>query len=170
MGMFDSIYKVLSGKRISCAAGHDQIDVEMQTKDLECNFLSYYICNNKLYRSNNNPQTSFDLKDTLQIVHRTSTEPCSLTKSITVYGGCKICDPIIFERGGNLWGRVGERWVWCEWELFFEEGMLLKVEPVTLETRDQLRAKMLKGGCENILPDDDRVARKHLELLRTNKL
>ena len=175
MGMFDSFYAAdeESAKQIVCAAGHPQSS-ELQTKDLECDMNEFYIFNRKLFKveRRGDPKKNSNIQianEELVIEHRTYAKPCSLTKSILAYRCCKECDPIIIERDAGLWGSISERYVWNEWELFFDNGFLVRVVPVKQQTREDLRAEILKGGCDHVLDDDDRIAKKHLDQLKQGK-
>jgi hypothetical protein len=106
--------------------------------------------------------------DHLVISRRTVAKRLDFTGDIEAYTHCEDCDPIIFERENDHWDRVDHRHVRCSWKLPFDHGTLTRVEPVRLETRDTLREQMVRDGLA-VLPDDDRIAKKHLKMLREGR-
>lgn len=169
MGMFDNL--VLLGESASlvrCAHGHVQED--LQTKSLERLLDVYYVYERVLYRSMRaaeerivRPREMEDGKlrirferDALRFAH---------TGEVVVYTHCSDCDPVVYESASSFVGRVSDRRVWVEYELDFREGGLVKTAALSTKTREETREQMLRDGVA-VLPDDDRVARRHLEMLR----
>ena len=169
MGMFDNL--VLLGESanlVRCAHGHVQED--LQTKSLERLLDVYYVYERVLYRTMRAAQEriarSLEMEDgKLRIRFERDASLFAHTGEVVVYTHCKDCDPVVYESASSFGGRVSDRRVWVEYELDFREGRLVKTAALSTKTREETREQMLRDGVA-VLPDDDRVARRHLEMLR----
>jgi hypothetical protein len=170
--MFDSIYVIdeQTAAKFLCAAGHPQRNVELQTKSLECNMDSYYVHEGQLYeyvrREGARAKSVYAVTDAGLTVTETRTfKRYGINRVIVCYSQCYTCDPVVFESEHSFGGRVSERSPRVEFTVSFKDGLLVDVQQHHCETRDEIRAKLLKEGVE-VLPDDDRIAKKHIELMR----
>lgn len=179
MGMYDSLYFIgKAAEMVKCAAGHPQTG-ELQTKDFDCELTIYYVhvtdAGHMLFLGRATAQRTESFVDgegLLQQTVRSTYSRFPTNASLAAYGTCLECDPIVYERGeGAMFGgRVGEERVWCEWELRFEKGLLVAVEPRRVESREEVRARVMKlEPVVVVLPDDDRVARRHIEKTRQQR-
>ena len=168
MGMFDTFH--VTGDKLKCAAGHSFDGIDLQTKSLECNLDCYILFDGRLYiqkRGNSYKETLTPVVEGELLVRmfRCEADPTIITDAVTVYGSCTECDPVCFESKHSFGDNISHRYPWCEWNLVFVKGKLIEIEPVQLETREIIR----KGDMDKYLPDDDRVAKRHIELLRKEK-
>ncbi|MCL2450193.1 MAG: hypothetical protein FWD17_14695 [Polyangiaceae bacterium] len=156
--------------RALCAAGHPA-ERWLKTKAFDRKHDRYYVFEGQLYvRANEEGEglvPSMEGGD-LVLSRRVTTSPVDITIKATVSADCVACDPVVFEREGFFYESVAHTYVSCKWNLFFERGRLTRVEAVTLETRESLRRKML-GDAEGVLPDDGRIAKRHVQLLREGR-
>lgn len=177
MGMYDSIYVVddKTAATFTCVAGHPQKGVELQTKSLDCEMGTYYLFDSMFYEverdgrsddprhfKNEYVATGDDLT-----IHSTTTA-IGLARTVTLicYSSCYTCDPVVFDDEGGIFGRIQDRSPRVEFEVEIKDGRLVQVIRTPMsESREDVRTKLLKQGVE-ALPDDDRVAKKHLQLLR----
>jgi len=172
MGMFDSFFVLddQSAAKFLCAAGHPQKGVELQSKSLECNMDSYFIYEGQLYVSaryeHEHIEKAYVITDAgLAATQTTTYKRYGINRTIECYSQCYACDPVVFEGDHLFGGRVSERSPDVEFEVSFVDGRLNEVRQSKCESRDEIRQKLLKEGLE-VLPDDDRIAKRHLELLR----
>ncbi|MCL2450192.1 MAG: hypothetical protein FWD17_14690 [Polyangiaceae bacterium] len=170
MGMFDSIFLFgADAARARCAAGH-AVGGELQTKDFDCVMAHYYVFEGRLYRSGRYDEREERVPSleggNLVLTRREMLTAVDITVEAAAYTHCKECDPVMYESVHSEC--VDHRYVWCEWNLIFERGRLTRVEPVRVETRESLRERMLRDGV-GVLPDDDRLAKKHLRQLREGR-
>ena len=169
MGMFDNL--VLLGESanlVRCAHGHVQED--LQTKSLERLLDVYYVYERVLYRTMRTAEERIvkprEMEDgRLKLRSERDAFPFAQTGEVVVYTHCKDCDPVVYESASSFGGRVSDSRVWVEYELDFREGRLVKTAALSAKTREETREQMLRDGVA-VLPDDDRVARRHLEMLR----
>ena len=169
MGMFDNLIMLgKSAEFVVCAQGHPQ--EALQTKSLECLLDDYYVYERILYRTE--PTANDRLPRPRQIEEgkltlRFESEALRVahTGGVVAYTHCETCDPIVYESEASFSGRVSDRRVWVEYELEFRDGRLIKVTALSAKTREETREQMLRDGVA-VLPDDDRVARRHLEMYR----
>jgi hypothetical protein len=170
MGMFDRIHLLgADAERVVCDAGH-LARGELQTKSFESTMADYYVFESHLYLSKRNAEhderTPSREGDALLLTRRESAARVDFSGQVEAYTHCEECDPVCFE--GAHWDRVDHRYVWCEWNLIFDRGKLERVEPVRVETRESLRKQMLRDGV-GVLPDDDRIVKKHMDQLREGR-
>jgi hypothetical protein len=156
-------------QKVCCAAGHPAVN-SLATKTFDCNMDDYYVFEGRLYVCKRDVGTEDPLptidNDELALTYRKRAAKVDFTGEADVYTHCETCDPVIFEREDL--DRTDHRHVWFEWRLLFEHGRLVRVEPIRLETRESLRRQMLRDGA-GVLPDDDRIARKHIKQLREGR-
>ena len=172
MGMFDNV--ILLGKSaelVVCAHEHPQ--EALQTKSLECLLDDYYVYERILYRNKRAandrlPRTRQMEEGKLALRFESEALRVAHTGEVAVYTHCEVCDPIAFECEVSFSGRVSDRRVWVEYELEFRDGRLVKATALSAKTREETREQMLRDGV-GVLPDDDRVARRHIEMCRKNK-
>lgn len=91
------------------------------------------------------------------------------TGVVNVYTCCYECAPVLYESDGarDSWGDiVHERRPSIEYSLRFRNGKLEAVEPVKIESREDVRRELREALGERVLPDDDRLARRHFKLLK----
>jgi|GEM_PF-2216225 len=177
MGMFDSIYVVddKTAAKFTCVAGHPQKDVELQTKSLNSEMDDYYLFDDKLYEVEREGRSDVPSRfrseyvptgDDLTIHSTTIATGLARTATIICYSTCYTCDPVVYEAELGVFGRIQERSPRVEFEVEIKDGQLVQVTRArTSESREDVRTKLLKQGIE-ALPDDDRVAKKHLQQLR----
>jgi len=187
MGMYDRIYFFgADAERVACAHGHPQTG-EFQTKDSPCELDDYYVFDGKLYvhkYSTNHP-------DAVAALHRPVEDSWALVgdvltkkKTITAiphrisgiwhaYRSCKTCDPVVYASGvESSYGgdRLRNEAPQIEYALQFTDGRLVEVLPKELETRDDVRARLTKQNSPiEVLPDDDRLVMRHLDLVRMDR-
>jgi hypothetical protein len=170
MGMTDTLRLFgADAARVRCAAGHSA-EGSLATKAFDCSQDDYYVFEAQLYvcrRTTEDYEPMPTVEDgTLVLSRRMAASKLTTTAEVAAYTHCELCDPVVFEREDL--DRVDHRHVWCEWNLIFEHGRLVRVETVRLETRESLREHMLRDGV-GVLPDDDRVAKKHIKQLREGR-
>jgi hypothetical protein len=171
MGMFDRLHLLGDdASKVRCAAGHPA-DGELATKTFDCLLDDYYVFEGRLYRCRRTEDRPDDLAprvdgDKLVLLRRETAPRVQFTGVASVHTHCAACDPVVFERESPE--RVDHRRVWCEWDLTFDDGKLARVEPVRLETREEVRQHLLRDGV-GVLPDDDRIARRHIKLVREGR-
>jgi hypothetical protein len=175
MGMFDSVWFLgKAAERVTCAAGHPLVG-ELQTKDLDGGMDRYFVhatdAGLQLFTGKAHRKTIERVIERGAFLRETVVSdylPSLLSVTIDAYGSCGECDPVVYEREvGSVYGdAVGEARARCEYELTFVKGLLTAVEPVRVESRDQVRERLQKTQVVTVLPDDDRIAKRHLELLR----
>ena len=169
MGMFDNL--ILLGKSaelVVCAHGHPQ--GALQTKSLECLLDDYYVFERILYRNergNSDRVPRPRQMDEGKLILRFESEALRVahTGIVVAYTHCEACDPIVYESQSSLSGRVSDRTVWVECELEFRDGRLVRATALSAKTREETQEQMLRDGVA-VLPDDDRVARRHIEMHR----
>ena len=170
MGMYDSFYIMSAAdtEKISCPAGHRMVNVELQTKDLECVMASYHVFEGRLFmlKRNADEQTEPPVMhgDSLIITRRQEGRSVDLTQNVVVYTHCHKCLPVVVEQD-SAWSRVTGRYPFNEWELKLEKGKLVDVEHVRVESREDVRKTLIKNGVDGVLDDNDRVAKKYLDSL-----
>jgi hypothetical protein len=168
MGMFDNMVLLGEGAGlVRCAHGHVQED--LQTKSLECLLDVYYVYERILYRSMRAAEERIvkprEMEDArLKLRFERDAFRFAHTGEVVVYTHCKDCDPVVYESASSFGGRVSDRRIWVEYELDFRKGRLVKTGALSARTREETREQMLRDGVA-VLPDDDRVARRHLEML-----
>ena len=159
MGLYDTISVWPKGE-VVCAAGHP-LD-ELQTKDLDCSLTHYVVFDRSLFSAGRAGVPSI-VQEEGHLVLRRSTRLVaeSATATVHVYGHCPACRPVLHVRPTGAWGdQVHEREPWAEWELSFVDGRLIRIAPVRLESRDDVRTALRAEGVE-VLDDDERLARMH---------
>jgi len=174
MGSFDTIrfIDVTSEDMLlvpACAAGHHMADV--QTKDFDPDENTQYVVwHGVLYKivAQRDPVNEAPtLVDNDLIIKSTSTTRYKRlhdTVSVRAYTHCDQCLPVLFETNGYNWRGdvVTELEPWCEWELKFEKGHLLELEPIRVESRADVAKKNHTIERAHI-PDTDRIAVRHFE-------
>ena len=169
MGMFDNL--ILLGKSaelVVCAHGHPQEG--LQTKSLECLLDDYYVYERVLYRKERAANDRLPRPRQMEegkLILRFESEALRVahTGVVVAYTHCEACDPIVYESETSFSGRVSDRRLWVEYELEFRDGRLVKATALSAKTREETREQMLRKGVA-VLPDDDRVARRHIEMGR----
>jgi len=186
MGMFDSFFAMddESAAFLRCAEGHALKNREFQSKSLFCNLDHYYVIDKLLYRLRG-PGTwdepaakrQFTIEGRngdnphghLLFTTRSTAEFDPLNREVDLYTSCYECDPVCFEIGDsgvvNFNGRLNHREPSVHYLVQFEGGRLVHARPEVCETRQTIRDRLLKEGL-NVLPDDDRIVKKHFALLR----
>jgi hypothetical protein len=168
--MYDSFFSFDAQVPLSCAAGHSHLREEFQTKDFaEPSGDRCYVYEGRLFRGHREDEPHEDkVHPDGDALLRTVTRRAAFfpfTGIINVYTSCGECLPVLYE-GTQLWGdKVGERRPWIEYSLTFRDGKLERVEVGKLETRDDVRKDLREALGERVLPDDDRLARRHFGLL-----
>lgn len=182
MGMYDHIYFVgASAARVCCAAGHTQTGA-LQTKDFDCELADYYVARDngphapvgdRLFVGEvaaTDPVVSI-VRGQLVMVRTTRYDPSPMSAEVEAYTDCRVCDPVCYEQEtGWSVDRLGHRYPSCSWTLTFLDGVLTHAyaAPGKLETRDDVRKQLGAMGLV-IVPDDDRVAARHIALLRAGR-
>src|SRR3990170_4075755 len=99
MGMYDSIniLSISDAEKIRCPAGHRFINTELQTKDLECAMLNYYVEGGRLFLAN---KTKAALEppvvqgDSLILTRREEARFVPVTLNVVAYTNCEECLPV----------------------------------------------------------------------------
>jgi hypothetical protein len=162
MGMFDTI-RFHGDVAPRCPAGHRLAD--LQTKDLECTLEVYSVLEGRLYRPAKERSESVAIDDRGRLILTESrlAEPASISASLTAYGFCADCRPVLYLGEGGLHrDSVQERRPWCEWRFVFRDGRLERCEAVRTESREVVAEALRREGLE-VLGDDERLARLHFE-------
>lgn len=178
MGMFDTVKFTEMEEAPMCFSGH--VLKDFQTKDLDQGMDVYYIRGRKLYLldkdfdkprnlkySDPDPASVFSDRSELFIVETRIAKPSRFSGTMNVYTSCNECDPVCWEsQGSSVWGdRINEAFPWNEFELRFEDGIFIYMEPIKVESRDDVRL----GLSGRALPDDDRIVSRHLSRRRQSK-
>jgi len=170
VGLFDSFYSFDPQAPLSCAAGHSRLRDEFQTKDFaEPGMDRYCLYEGRLFLEHRGNEPFADEVhpegDVLLHTVTQRAEPVPFTGTVNVYTSCEECLPVLYE-GAHFWGdKVGERRPWIEYRLTFRDGKLERVEAEKVETRDDVRKDLREALGERVIPDDDRLARRHFALL-----
>lgn len=162
MGIYDTI-RLLGDAAPLCAAGHRVAD--LQTKDLDCAMAVYSLHGERLYRPSKerNEAVNIDDRGRLIVTQTQLCEPASISADIRAYSHCGECRPVLYLREPGWRGDcVQERRPWCEWQLMFRDGRLVRCDPVRLESRESVANALRREGIE-VLADDERLARLHFE-------
>jgi hypothetical protein len=180
MGMYDCFFAKddVSADLFRCGEGHALRDSdEMQTKDLRCDLDHYYVVDRRLFVLRRGGETSNHQRQQIVVtdgaLRITTTEIAvadPYSGEVCLYASCTLCDPICFEYGESevaSWGgRLNHSEPRTRWTATFEHGQLATVQPIGCETREDVRQKLLLREGLTVLPDDDRVVKKHIALLR----
>lgn len=171
MGMYDNVHFINSGLITpACAAGHVFEDVELQTKDFDCNLDTYYVFTGTLYcekggmRSELVRPVAREADDKALVTTWQTRGPLvPFTGSIHAYTHCRMCLPVLEHRPMHWNDGIVEHKPWCEYLVAFRDGRLTAVDKVRVESRDDVRKTIEAWGRS--LPDTDHVAQKHFERL-----
>lgn len=163
MGMYDDLTLFETDARVSCAAGHPVR--ELQTKSLDSNMDHYYILDGRLYVVARDRDEEVVLKtrrgtNDVYRVYEARMERTDLTKTITAYNPCRECTPVFTLSDMSHFmsnSRLEENHPWTELEIKFVKGQLKSVTKTKCETRDQLRAKLARGGSALLADDEPEV-------------
>ena len=165
--MFDHVTMLgADAARVPCGQGHAQAG--FQTKDFDPGMDEYFVFEGRLYKKLRREERSLMPsleRGRLVLLRQSHAEPVQFTGGVVVYNHCDACEPVYCEGHGDWNGGIDERGIWLEYELAFTEGRLTKVTPLKVTSRDGLRLQLVKEG-QPVLPDDDRVVRRHRELRR----
>jgi hypothetical protein len=172
MGMYDTVLLLdeESQARVACAAGHPQ--KELQTKDLDCNLDFYRVFRGRLFfQATRAPLQTVETTEEglLKITTQQEHVPCLDRVTMVAYTSCAECDPVVYETGHSFCGvGVDTHQPWVEYELVFQDGLLVKTTPLRCTTREDV-AKEMRGSGACVLPDDDRIAKKAIEQHRQDR-
>jgi hypothetical protein len=164
MGTYDTL-TIVGPSRLVCAAGHPL--TTFQTKDFrEPSMDSYALRGTVLFLGERNEEgnTWVDAGD--ELISRREERFRRVTDvggPIAIYTHCEVCAPVVFERDSLSWDHLDERRPWVEYELLFARGELIDLKPLRVESRADVRLDLEKSGV-GVLPDDDRLVRRHLAL------
>jgi hypothetical protein len=163
MGLFDTIIFAGAGDSPRCADGH-QVR-HFQTKQMGNGMITYLVWEGKLYKPELDDVGSWpgpkELArhvpegDHLVITHELRAHPIR-GRVVDAYGTCEACPPVLVEASSGSW--IMELSPWLEYELCFEGDRLFEWRSRVVQSRDDLRRKQ-----PDVIPDDDRVARRFLE-------
>jgi len=146
VGMFDNVYLIDPSvrERCVCASGHvpDETTV-FQTKDRECLMDDYFVVDNELRLRSG----SWLVDETMPPPPEGHGEFDRYTGQLRIYSSCKSCPETLWEFKDRKSPFGPQRKApWMEFVLLFHFGRLVVVEPVELETVEQVREKMTKLG------------------------
>ena len=169
MSMFDTLHT--EHPQLICSQGHP-LKV-FQTKDFECLLDNYTIKDNQLFRTRDHYEA--DEEDSLP--KEAITEPVNPTVMANVYTSCHRCTPVYTQQdshNGRTW--ISEHLPWCEFEIFFKNGILEYIQEVRLETSEEVRQQALKTAGEKllwapnyrVLANDDPAVIKYLQNKKSN--
>jgi len=176
MGMYDSFFALdnESAAFLRCAEGHPLKNREFQSKSLHCNLDNYYVIDKTLYRlhEDSESQKQFTVEGRTGLLITTTrsiAEFESLNQEVDLYTSCYECDPVCFEIGDssvvNFDGRLNHREPIVHYLAKFDDGQLVQANPLICETRQAIRERLTKEGL-HVLPDEDRIVKRHFALLR----
>jgi hypothetical protein len=141
MGMFDDFDFEIPHPKVVCARGHSVKG--FQTKDFECLLDKYLVKEDQLY------VIRFGAADDSKPskLQEEILEKSNLTLAANIYTDCSQC-PAVYARQDWQHGPA-QVWItefrpWCEFIVFFENGLLTDIISVEQETVDQVRDKCLK--------------------------
>jgi len=168
MGMFDHIwFDENSASAPKCAEGHPV--TYLQTKCLQNNMDVLYVVRGMLYIKKPSEHKvlgaydRYDLSYNSEEVMLAKTDRAKrlrITAQIEAYNGCDKCKPVMILNPHGWAGMVEEKGVSIQFTLCFDDGILTNVIP-SVESREQLREKLLKRGVE-VLEDDNPIVVAHL--------
>jgi hypothetical protein len=176
MGTPDSIYVAdpKDAERFKNGAGIPMLNVEMQTKTLFepfCN--TYYIFGGKLYgdakKGNDRYKVTYsfelipshDVQGTKLLMRKLPFPFNPTTTEGWVYCPDKKTKPVLALGDNAIMGYVQERYPWCEWKVKFVNGVLVEVEMVRVQTRQDVIDEVKQDFGDVLLADDHPVAAKH---------
>ena len=163
MGMFDTFRVVGPNNEFKNGAGQILEHCALQSKDFDCNMNTYYLWDRDLYEDPRSEDIAEDFVLVQQNLIRQFTYSRSkLTGRGRVYCQDGLTKPVLALMPSAGWqGHLSEHWAWCEWDVDFEDGKLVKLAQVKAPTRDDLFNEV-KGSFEKSLLDDDHpVSIKH---------
>jgi hypothetical protein len=162
MGSHDVIKLVGASDALRCAHGHEVR--EFQTKDLGESLATYFVCDGRLYKLDQNMDgprhhsEDYRLEGDTLVVTRQEKATLVSAGEVVVYSRCTACLPVLVETSNDWMGAISEHHPWVQFVLRFEGSRLMERRPDRVETRDDVRKKHPEA-----IPDDDRVARRHFE-------
>lgn len=168
MGMYDHLRFLDVNDAPKCAAGHRLHEVELQTKDFDCDLDTYLVLDGVLFREYGGLRADVvtvtkreHVDNDVITTWQTKAPLVPFTGYVHTYTSCRTCLPVLEYRPGTFGDGIQEHYPWCEFKIEFRDGSLERVSPVRVETRDQLRAQW-----PGTIPDTDHIAQKHFERLR----
>jgi hypothetical protein len=167
MGMYDSFRVVgLNNDQFKNGAGIVLKDIELQSKDFGCNMDTYYIWGEQVFESlrSEDVDEAFVLRqeaDGPMLVRNFLHKASKLTGRGRLYAQDKLTKPVLALMPHFWEGHISERWAWCEWDVDFENGRMVKVVTVKAPTREDLFNEVKADFSACLLDDDHPVAAKH---------
>lgn len=183
MGMYDRIYFTKSHTAMvpTCADGHPFIMKEIQSKCFDSEMDAYYIHLGRLYHArwhhleDGDVDLGFEISPDGDLVRtrKKTYRAKKFTGTINCYSDCFQCDPVLYlphDHVGELSGdRVQEARPWADWNFGFVDGALKTIVATERhEGREVLRKRLVARGTVEVLADDDRMARRHMERKKKN--
>lgn len=150
---------------LRCASGHEVPYV--QTKDLANNMEHYHVFNGQVFVvARNDKLADVSLRIENGVLVRTQVEylpPAKLQDGrIHVYTMCRECEPVYVEDSSSfLRDKLAEHHPWCSWELTVVDDRITAIDNSRVESREDVRQKLIKQGTV-VLPDDDRAVQRAL--------
>lgn len=173
MGLFDTIRFIDPNPDQEvipkCAAGHLMLD--LQTKDFDPDeHTTYIVWKSQLYKlaERHDPDVEdpklVDMDMVVTMTTHTRYRRIPHNGPVTAYTHCDECLPVLFETGGKVWHGdiVTELEPWCEWDLKFKDGRLIEINPIRVESREDVAKKNHTIERAHI-PDTDHIAKRHFE-------
>ena len=172
MGTPDSFTVVdpSDAERFKSGEGYPMLNVEMQSKtvfEAFCN--SYFICSSRLFGRphthdkwgrHEDPKDQFELVGDV-LVRKWPYDFYPATAEGYVYCQDKFTRPVLALTDNEFRGNLAQRYPWCEWKIKFVDGILIEVEQVKVQTRQDVIDEV-KQNFENVLLSDDHpIAIKH---------
>jgi len=163
-------------KRFLNGDGKPMLDIQMQSKSFGSTMDYYYIFGGVAYGSCSRWGRNFGPKDceaplpeewdTVErngeviLVQAVPYRRSSLNHSGLVYCTDNNTRPVL-ALADNRHNYIQERYPWCEWEIEFKDGGLVRVTPKKVQTRADVIGEVQDKFSEVLLADNHPIAVKH---------
>jgi hypothetical protein len=151
MGMFDT-FRIVGpeDEQFKNGAGEVLRNAALQSKDFDCNMNTYYIYGAQVFEDPRGED--FDEWFHLTVVD---------DEQFRVYCQDRLTKPVLALVPNDWNGHIAEHWAWCEWNVDFEDGKLVKLVQIKAPTREDLFSEVREDFEKCLLADDHPVAAKH---------
>jgi hypothetical protein len=168
MGMFDT-FRVVNpaDERFKNGSGQALKNLVLQSKDFANELNTYYLYDDQVFediRLDEEATESFFIEGMAGsqcLVRTLSYQASKLTGRGRLYAQDKLTKPVLALMPHFWEGHISERWAWCEWDVDFEDGRMVKVVTVKAPTREDLFNEVKADFSACLLDDDHPVAAKH---------
>jgi hypothetical protein len=162
MGMSDSILiaDAKDAEKFLNASGTPMHMVELSTKSLDCSLTRYVLHSGKLWQRERDSTEEYVIEDgTLK--EKITLVPADVTATIHAYCSDPKTPPILSFDFSLHYDPVRERYCSCEWNITIEKGVVTKVEPYLIESREQVIEEAKGKFGESIILDDHPIAKAY---------